>query len=141
MSQPIDEMPGHLIRRLNQRSTAVFQAGIKPAPVEMTSVQFAALDVLSRHPGIDQAQLAALIFYDRATIGEVVRRLVQKGLVAREVSPEDRRARVLGLTPAGQAALAAARPLVEGLQADILAPLTAEETAQFMALARKALAG
>ncbi|WP_353471288.1 MarR family transcriptional regulator [Salipiger sp. H15] len=135
----LSQMPGHLIRRLNQRSTAVFSERMKSAPVELTSVQYAALDVLAREPGIDQARLAALIAYDRATIGEVVKRLVQKGLVARQVNEDDRRARSLRLTGEGEAALAQVAPLVAALQADILETLTEAERAQFLALARKAV--
>ncbi|OWY11444.1 MarR family transcriptional regulator [Thioclava sp. F42-5] len=133
-------MPGHLIRRLNQRSTAVFQKRIKDAPLELTSVQFAALDALSREPGMDQAQLAARIAYDRATIGDVVKRLVQKGLVERTVSETDRRARSLHLSPKGAEALEGARPVVTRLQAEILEGLSQEEAAQFIALVRKAVA-
>ncbi|OWY04560.1 MarR family transcriptional regulator [Thioclava sp. IC9] len=133
-------MPGHLIRRLNQRSTAVFQKRIKDAPLELTSVQFAALDALSREPGMDQAQLAARIAYDRATIGDVVKRLVQKGLVERTVSETDRRARSLHLSPKGAEALEGARPVVTRLQAEILEGLSEEEAAQFIVLARKAVA-
>ncbi|OOY06651.1 MarR family winged helix-turn-helix transcriptional regulator [Thioclava sp. F28-4] len=140
MKRDLETLPGHLIRRLNQRSTAVFQKRIKHAPVELTSVQFAALDALSREPGMDQAQLAARIAYDRATIGDVVKRLVQKGLVARAVSETDRRARSLHLTPEGTAALEGARPVVTRLQAEILEGLSEEEAAQFIALARKAVA-
>ena len=69
----------------------------------------------------------------------MVARLEAKGLVQRLVSPDDRRARLLHATPAGQAQLAAVRPTVEALQAQILAPLTDAEQAAFAALARKAL--
>lgn len=132
-------MAGHLIRRLHQQSTQTFQAGMQAIGVDMTSVQFAALDAIVRQPGIDQASLAATISFDRATIGGVVDRLEAKGLVQRAVSPDDRRARLLHATPAGLAQLAAVRPTVEALQAQILAPLTAAEQAAFAALARKAL--
>lgn len=133
------EMAGHLIRRLHQQSMQVFQAQMQAAGFELTSVQFAALDAIAEQPGIDQAGLAAAISFDRATIGGVIERLEQKGLVRREVSEQDRRARQLHLTPAGKRLLAASRPLVEALQADILAPLSRTERAQFQALARKAL--
>lgn len=133
------EMAGHLIRRLHQQSTQVFQARTQAAGFELTSVQFAALDVVAQQPGIDQASLAATISFDRATIGGVVDRLEQKGLVERTVSPDDRRARLLHLTAAGRRQLAALRPVVEALQAEILAPLSAKERAAFLALARKAL--
>lgn len=135
----LNRMPGHLIRRLNQRSTAVFSERLKSAPVELTSVQYAALDVLAREPGIDQARLAALIAYDRATIGEVVKRLEKKELVARQVNEEDRRARSLRLTAAGETALAQVAPMVAALQAEILGNLDEEEKMQFMELLRKAV--
>ena len=132
-------MPGHLVRRLHQRSTAIFQEWLAATPVEMTSVQFAALDTLSRNPGIDQARLAALISYDRATIGEVVKRLIKKGFVERQVSETDRRARSLRLTKAGSEALVQVAPLVAELQAQILERLTEKERDQFLKLAQKAL--
>lgn len=133
------EMAGHLIRRLHQQSTQVYQAATQAAGFDLTSVQFAALDAVAGQPGIDQASLAATISFDRATIGGVVERLEQKGLIERAVSPDDRRARLLRLTPAGRRELAALRPVVEALQAGILAPLSAKERATFLALARKAL--
>lgn len=133
------EMAGHLIRRLHQQSTQVFQARTQAAGFDLTSVQFAALDAVAQRPGIDQASLAATIGFDRATIGGVVERLEQKGLVQRVVSAQDRRARQLHLSPAGGQLLAAVRPVVEALQADILAPLSRQERAQFQALAHKAL--
>ena len=132
-------MAGHLIRRLHQQSTQVFQARTQAAGLDLTSVQFAALDAIAQASDLDQASLAATIGFDRATIGGVVDRLEQKGYVQRVVNAQDRRARQLNLTPEGQALLAASRPVVEALQAPILAPLSAAERATFMRLARKAL--
>jgi len=132
-------MAGHLIRRLHQQSTQVFQSRTQAAGFDMTSVQFAALDAIAQQPGIDQASLAATIGFDRATIGGVVDRLEQKGLLQRSVSAQDRRARELQLTADGKRLLKASRPVVESLQAEILAPLTAAERKAFMALAHKAL--
>jgi DNA-binding MarR family transcriptional regulator len=133
------EMAGHLIRRLHQQSTQVFQARTQAAGFDLTSVQFAALDAIAQQPGIDQASLAATISFDRATIGGVIDRLEQKGLVQRAVSAHDRRARQLQLTAAGRKLLKSSRPVVEALQAEILAPLSVAERAAFVALAHKAL--
>ena len=132
-------MAGHLIRRLHQQSTQVFQAQTQAAGLDLTSVQFAALDAIAQQPGIDQASLAATIGFDRATIGGVIDRLERKGLVQRVVSTQDRRARQLNLTPDGGQLLLASRPVVEALQADILAPLTPDDRTTFLALAHKAL--
>ena len=133
------EMAGHLIRRLHQQSTQVFQAHTQAAGFELTSVQFATLDAIALQPGIDQATLAADISFDRATIGGVIDRLELKGLVQRVVSPHDRRARQLHLTPEGAQLLQAVRPEVEALQGEILVLLSAKEQAAFLKLARKAL--
>ena len=133
-------MAGHLIRRLHQQSTQVFQAGTQAAGFDLTSVQFAALDAIAERPGIDQATLAATISFDRATIGGVVDRLEHKGWVQRTVSTHDRRARALQLTPEGWRVLKALRPVVEELQAQILARLSPAEREHFVVLARKALA-
>jgi len=133
------EMAGHLIRRLGQQSTQMFQAHVLAQGIEMTSVQFAALDAIHDAPDMDQARLAATIGYDRATIGGVVERLEQKGLLERKVSPTDRRARVLRLSPEGVQVLTKVRPVVITAQAEILGPLSPEERATFLRLARKAL--
>ena len=133
-------MAGHLIRRLNQMSTQVFAAGMQALGQDLTPVQFAALEAISLGPGIDQAGVAAAIAYDRATIGGVIDRLVQKGLVARQVSPRDRRARELRLTETGTRVLGEVFPEVARLQADILRGLTEAERAEFLRLAAKAVA-
>lgn len=136
----ISEMAGHLIRRLNQHSTQVFQQRTRAAGLDLTPVQFAALGAVRDHPGIDQAGVAAQIAYDRATIGGVIERLVQKGHLRREISATDRRARAVYLTEGGAALLDRALPLVRDLQSEILTGLSPEETAQFHALAARVLA-
>ncbi|MBB5222310.1 DNA-binding MarR family transcriptional regulator [Amaricoccus macauensis] len=132
------DMPGHLIRRLHQISTAIFTARMAEAGIDLTSVQFAALKTVRENPGIDQATLAGLIAYDRVTIGGVVDRLVTKGLVSREVHPRDRRARVLELSPDGQTLLDRALPVAGLVQEDIVGALPAEDREPFVALLRRA---
>ena len=132
-------MAGHLIRRLHQQSTQVFQARTQAAGFDLTSVQFAALDGIERQPGIDQASQAAAISFDRATIGGVIDRLEQKGLVERVVSAQDRRARQLRLTAAGAQLLAACRPVVEAPAGRDPGATLGGRAQSLLALARKAL--
>jgi len=133
------EMAGHLIRRLHQQSTQVFQAQTQAAGIDLTSVQYAALAAIAEQPAIDQAGLSATIGFDRATIGGVIDRLENKGLVQRMISAHDRRARLLHLTAKGKRLLSASRPVVEAAQTDMLAPLSPAERSTFLALAKKAL--
>lgn len=131
-------LPGHLIRRLHQVATKVFQQHMKESGFDLTPIQFSALDALAALPGIDQARLAKTIGKDKATIGAVVDRLAAKGLITREVSPRDKRARVLVLSAAGARLVTEVTPRVTALQREILPGLTAAEYDQFVALAAKA---
>lgn len=138
---PLSRKPGHLIRRLHQISTQVFTQRIREAGIDLTPVQFAALDALASNMGVDQARLADLVAKDRATTGAVVDRLEQKGLILRNVSQRDKRSRVLTLTPEGSALLAHLAPLVDSLQREILNGLQDHEYRQFIELAAKAAKG
>ena len=117
------DMAGHLIRRLHQRATQVFQQRTQAAGYDLTPVQFAALDAIRTYPATDQARVAEMIAYDRATIGGVIERLEQKGWIRRVVSERDRRARELSLTAKGARVYEALLPVVRELQNEILQPL------------------
>jgi len=133
------DMAGHLIRRLHQQSTQVFTQRTQAAGYDLTPVQFAALDAIQAQPDTDQATVAELIAYDRATIGGVIDRLEQKGWVKRIVSERDRRARELSLSPEGARIHAALLPIVQELQNEILGPLSEEERTAFLDLASRAV--
>jgi DNA-binding MarR family transcriptional regulator len=132
-------MVGHMIRRLNQISTQVFSRRMQEAALDLTPVQFAAMDAIAAFPGIEQAGVAAKIAYDRATIGGVIDRLEQKGYVRRTVCKHDRRAREVRLSDKGAKAYAEILPVVTALQDDILPGLDMAERAQFLHLARKVI--
>lgn len=131
------DMAGHLIRRLHQQSTQVFVQRTQAAGFDLTPVQYAAIEAIYENPGIDQARVAEMIGYDRATIGGVIERLEKKDWINREVSEQDRRARVLSLTTKGKKIRSALEPIVQDLQKDILQPLSDEDHACFINLARQ----
>jgi DNA-binding MarR family transcriptional regulator len=118
----IYRMPGHLIRRLHQISTALF--GDECAAFDLTSVQYAALVMIGRQPNLDATRLSYLIAFDRSTIGGVLDRLEAKGWVLREPSPDDRRVKLLRLTQMGSGLLDRVQPAVLRVQERLLAPLS-----------------
>lgn len=131
------DMAGHLIRRLHQQSNQIFAQHTQAAGFDLTPVQFAALDAIHAHPATDQARVAEMIAYDRATIGGVIERLEQKGWVRRVVSERDRRARELSLTSEGEHIRSAMLPIVRDLQDEIVEPLSEAERACFLKLVRQ----
>lgn len=131
-------MPGHLIRRLNQIASALFMQRMGEAGLNVTPVQFAALCALHENPGIDQATVAGLAAYDRATLGKVIDRLEARGLLERSISPTDRRAKVLHLTDKGQELYNTALPHVRAIQPEMLTGLDTDEQDTLVRLLDKA---
>lgn len=136
MTDP-QQRPGFLIRRLQQSAVAIFLREVSGVGSDLTPVQYAVLATIRARPGLDQATLAGLVALDRATLGDVVERLLQKGFIVRNVNPDDRRARILVITDAGLAELARAEPAVEAAQENILAGLTPDDQDRFLELLTK----
>jgi DNA-binding MarR family transcriptional regulator len=124
--------PGHLIRRAQQIAVALFIE--ECAAVELTPVQYAALVAIGEHPGIDATRLSALIAFDRSTLGNVLERLEARKLVERYASEEDKRVKLLKLTPAGITLTQRAEAAVLRAQDRILKPLKPADRARFMRL-------
>lgn len=133
--QSLDERPGHLIRRLQQISFALFMDQARK--FEITPVQYAAIFAINNHPGIDQTALCNIIALDRSTIADVVTRLEKKRLIRRLHGRTDRRAKSLYITPLGRRLLRDIEPAVESTQRLILAPLKPRERAVFMQLLKQ----
>lgn len=113
--------PGHLLRRAQQISTALFTE--ECAVYDLTSVQYAALVAIDGNPGVDATRLSGLIAFDRSTLGGVIERLEAKDLIYRRPSEEDKRIKLLYLSPAGRDMLITVTAAVERVQERILEPL------------------
>jgi DNA-binding MarR family transcriptional regulator len=123
--------PGHLIRRLNQISVALFLEEV--GPLDLTPRQYAVLHMIEEVPGIDQASLSNMIAVDKTTMVKLVDRLVDKELITRTRSQTDRRANHLHVTDKGRALLAQVVPCLDRSDQRILAPLSPDEQHEFMA--------
>jgi DNA-binding MarR family transcriptional regulator len=123
-SDPIIRFTGSLVRRAQQRHVAVWLSEVS---AEITSVQYAALEILQVRPGINQRQLGDQLDVDRSTIADLVARMVRNELIARTDDPVDKRSYVLSLTAAGKKQLATLRPRVEQVERILTAKLTTQE--------------
>jgi MarR family transcriptional regulator, lower aerobic nicotinate degradation pathway regulator len=128
-------MPGHLIRRLQQISFALFIDQAKA--FEITPVQYAAIVAINNHPGIDQTALCNVVALDRSTVGDVVGRLEKKRIIKRLNGPVDRRTKSLYITPAGRKLIKDIEPAVQSTQRLILAPLKASERGVFLRMLKE----
>lgn len=130
----LGDAPGHLLRRCQQRAVEIFMEEI--GPTRLTPRQFALLLILAQRPGLTQTELVEETGIDRSTVGDMIDRLVGRGLVRRRRSGRDQRANTLVILPAGTAALTEALPAVERAQQRIMAPLPPASRPAFMAALR-----
>jgi DNA-binding MarR family transcriptional regulator len=77
----------------------------------LSGLQLAVLRILAERPSLPLAALRKALVMHPATLGQAVDELKARGLCMVGRNPADRRARIVALTPAGEAVLAKA-PLV-----------------------------
>ena len=128
----LNQAPGHLIRRMHQIAVAAFAREV--GDVDITPVQFGLLHVLASCPGLDQITLAKRVALDAATSGSVISRLEAKGWIVRSADTQDRRRKLLQITPAGEQVLAGITAAVVEAQAQMLSPLPERDQQQLMTL-------
>ncbi|MDB5940778.1 MAG: transcriptional regulator [Ramlibacter sp.] len=133
----LEQLPGHLFRRLHQLAVARFTADM--ASLGLTPIQWSALVTTLQRPGLDQITLSREIYIDTSTIAGVLDRLESRGLLRRQASPQDRRVRLLYVTEEGEALLKDANAAVLDTQEWLMEPLTPADRALFTELTLRVL--
>ncbi|MER8044403.1 MarR family transcriptional regulator [Streptomyces sp. NPDC094032] len=126
--------PGHLARRLQQAHHLLWTTMVSE---EITSPQFGVLNALLAEPGLDQRTVGERVGLDRSTIAEVVSRLTRRGLLDKVRDPDDGRRSLLRLTEDGERTHRKLTVRTARMNQIFLAPLSAEEQTQFLALLRR----
>ncbi len=120
-SGTLAESPSHLMHRALQLALDVYAEELgSDGP---TQRQFAVMEAVSVKEGLTQTDLVKATGIDRSTLADLVARMTTKGLLTRERSTLDARAKAVRLSAEGQALLDAARPKVEAADRRIMALL------------------
>lgn len=110
----------------------------------VTALQYTALSVLARHPGLSAAQMAHRSFVSPQAGNEMVKSLERKGLITRTPDAYNRHIRRIDLTPAGHAVLSQCEVRIDRLEArmlDTLAPADIETLRKALGACVRSLAG
>ncbi|WP_372708260.1 MarR family winged helix-turn-helix transcriptional regulator [Brevundimonas sp.] len=124
--------PSHLMHRVLQLALDIYSE--ETGADGLTQRQFAVLEAVSQKSGLTQTDLVRATGIDRSTLADLVSRMTTKGLLDRERSTMDARAKAVRLSEAGQAALDGARPKVEAADKRILALLPKGKRDGFLGL-------
>src|SRR5580698_8631325 len=135
----LSEAPSYLIRRCQQFYGDLYarESGAR----ELTKQQYTLLAALEHNDGASQTVLVDITGIDRSTLAEMVRRMLEKGLLSRERTEEDQRANAVAISPAGRKALRSARNAADRAERALLDALPPAERGKFVkALAQIATA-
>jgi len=128
----LSESPSHLIRRCAQYFGDLYahEAGTS----DLTKQQYTLLSALEHNDGVSQTALVDITGIDRSTLAEMVRRMLDKGLLSRERTEEDQRANAVAISQSGRKALRTARAASERAEKALLEALPLAERPRFVRL-------
>ena len=127
---PLATSPSHLMHRALQLALDIYAE--ETGADGLTQRQFAVLEAVSLKAGLTQTELVRMTGIDRSTLADLVTRMTTKGLLERERSTLDARAKAVRLSAEGAARLEAARPLVEAADKRIMALLPKGQRQTFL---------
>ncbi|WP_277213041.1 MarR family winged helix-turn-helix transcriptional regulator [Isoptericola croceus] len=93
----------------------------------LTALQYTALTVLERHPGMTSSALARNSFVRPQTMAQMITYLLERGFVRRAPDARSRRQLLIYLADEGQAALDTLREPVRAIEKTMVAGLTEED--------------
>ena len=103
------------------------------APLGVQPRESGILAAIAQFGAMSQQRIGEILLIDRTTMVMSVDRLEELGLVERVRQPSDRRVFLVELTEKGRAAVPQAQRMLEAFEAELLAPLSAEEQRRFRA--------
>ncbi|GAA3876781.1 hypothetical protein GCM10022381_19170 [Leifsonia kafniensis] len=125
---PRPKRTAFLLSQLGALASARFAE--RTREIGLTPSDAGVLRLLGRTPGLSQRELADRLGAVPSRIVPLIDSLESRGLVGRERSSTDRRNYELTLTDAGRAILKQLRVIAEEHEAELLAPLTSEQSEQ-----------
>lgn len=138
MSDPLGFLLSDCARLLRRRFDA------RARGIGVSRPQWRVLFALTRAEGVNQAMLADILEVETITVGRMVDRLAEAGLVERRPDPADRRMWRLFLTERAHAMLEALRDIGEDVRAEMMQGITdaeAEQMAETLTRLRANLSG
>jgi DNA-binding MarR family transcriptional regulator len=132
---------GRLLKHMQQSVRQATDEALRRQRIDLSFAHFVALYTLASEGGIAGAELARRALVTAQTMNVILRRLEREGAIERKPHPANQRADSWTLTKAGQASLAKARIVVEGVWSKLFEALSVREVQQLQHLLERCLAG
>ena len=137
----VKDRPTWLISRAYGRSSGLLNAGFEAHGSGLRSYHYRLLAALEEWGPASQADLGRSTGIDRSDVTAALAELESRHLIERTVDPQHKRRNIVTLTPAGGEQLRDLDTVVDAIQDELLAPLTATQRRQFITLMSRLLDG
>jgi MarR family transcriptional regulator, transcriptional regulator for hemolysin len=147
LQQPPDELEQRrcfagnlawLLYRAHWGLAAELSAALAPLGVSARSYHVLRAALSGEHT---QTELAEMVGLDKTTMVVTLDELERAGLAERHPAPDDRRARIIAVTPAGKRKVAQAEKVKERVQAEVLGELSDKEAKALVGTLTKLVEG
>jgi DNA-binding MarR family transcriptional regulator len=118
----------HLLHRASQCASDIFSS----ETTALTPRQYAVLATVEQNEGASQTMLVRRSGIDRSTLSEMMRRMMDRGLLVRERNREDARAYTVRLTEEGRRLLRQAEPIARHVDQMLLDAMPPERREEFL---------
>ena len=135
----LKDRPTWLISRAYARSSGLLKAGFEANGSGLRSYHYRLLAALEEWGPASQADLGRSTGIDRSDVTAALAELESRHLIERTVDPEHKRRNIVTLTPEGVEQLRNLDTIVDTIQGELLAPLTATQRRQFITLISRLL--
>jgi len=135
----VKDRPTWLISRAYARSSGLLNAGFEAHGSGLRSYHYRLLAGLEEWGPASQADLGRSTGIDRSDVTAALAELESRNLIERTVDPEHKRRNIVTLTPQGREQLRDLDTVLDAIQDELLAPLTATQRRQFITLMSRLL--
>src|SRR3954470_17263248 len=130
----VKDRPTWLMSRVFARSSGLLSAGFEAHGGGLRSYHYRLLAALEEWGPASQAELGRKTGIDRSDVTAALTELESRRLVERSVDPEHKRRNIVTITAEGVERLLELDKVIDGIQDEFLAPLTAAQRRQFITL-------
>ena len=123
-----------LLSRAHARSAGLLSAGFEAHGDGLRGYHYRLLAALEEWGPASQADLGRTTGIDRSDVTAALTELESRSLVERSVDPDHKRRNIVTITAAGLERLVELDKVIDGIQEEFLAPLTATQRRQFITL-------
>jgi DNA-binding MarR family transcriptional regulator len=123
-----------LVSRAYTRASRLLSAGFEALGSGLRSYHYRLLAALEESGPVSQAELGRKTGIDRSDVTAALTELESRNLIERSVDPEHKRRNIVTITAEGVEQLLKLDKVIDGIQDEFLAPLTAAQRRQFITL-------